>query len=195
MYPNYVYRPQRSKDRKGKKGQRGNEGDSETSISFVLPLCVPAVGNNHGRSSSAPTPLPRQTIQIPSVCMPSCPTSPSMVPMTNRRASHPDHGSSSSSQFDFVASNTAIPQQQYSPSEVFPEVSRLSGFEWMVPSSLRIGQWSLSRNARIPAPSVDTKRHVHGPSPPNGHTCVGQFRIRAIFTGVVDILSHELRAN
>ncbi|KAG8217020.1 hypothetical protein J3R82DRAFT_7336 [Butyriboletus roseoflavus] len=121
MYPNYVYRPQRTKDRKGKKGKRGEEGDSESSISFVLPLCAPAVGKNHGRSSSAPTP-PRQTIQIPSVYLPSCPTSPSMMSMINRRASHPDHGSSSSSQFDFVASNTAMPQQQYSPSEVFPDV-------------------------------------------------------------------------
>ncbi|KAF8414590.1 hypothetical protein L210DRAFT_2902064 [Boletus edulis BED1] len=107
--------------------------------------------------------------------MPSCPTSPSMVPMINRRASHPDHGSSSSSQFDFVASNTAMPQQQYSLSEV--------------------GQRSSSRNSRIPAPSVDTK-HVHGPSPSNRLACVlGQFRIRAIFTGVIDILPHELRAN
>lgn len=129
MYPNYVYRPQRSKDRKGKKGKRGEE-DSETSISFVLPLCAPAVGKNHGRSSSAPTPPPCQTIQVPSVYMPSCPTSPSMVPMINRRTSHPDHGSRSSSQFDFVASDTAMPQQQYPPSEMFPgiHVSRLAGF-------------------------------------------------------------------
>jgi hypothetical protein len=135
MYPNYVYRPQRSKDRKGKKGKRGEEGDSETNISFVLPLCAPAVSKNHNRSSSAPTPPPRQTIQIPSVYMPSCPTSPSMVPMINRRASHPDHGSRLSSQFDFVASNAAMPQQQYSPSEVFSgvNVSRLNGSEWAVP--------------------------------------------------------------
>ena len=134
MYPNYVYRPQRCKDRKGKKGKRGEEGDSETSISFVLPMCAPAVGKNHGRSSSAPTPPPRQTIQIPTVYLPSCPTSPSMVPMINRRASHPDHGSSLSSQFDFVASNTAMPPQQYSPSEVFSgvNVSRLNGSEWTV---------------------------------------------------------------
>ena len=138
MYPNYVYRPQRTKDRKGKKGKRGEEGDSETSISFVLPLCAPAVGKNHGRSSSAPTP-PRQTIQIPSVYMSSCPTSPSMVPMINRRASHPDHGSSSSSQFDFVGSNTAMPQQHYSPSEVFPDVhvSCSNDSEWTIPYRLR----------------------------------------------------------
>ena len=139
MYPNYVYRPQRSKDRKGKKGKRGEEGDSESTISFVLPLCAPATGKNHGRSSSAPTPPPRQTIQIPTVYMPSCPTSPSMVPMINRRASHPDHGSSSSSQFDFVASNTAMPQQQYSPSEMFPgvNVSRLIGCAWAAPHHFR----------------------------------------------------------
>ncbi|KIJ11704.1 hypothetical protein PAXINDRAFT_137714 [Paxillus involutus ATCC 200175] len=123
MYPNYVYRPQRTKDRKGKKGKRGDETDSETNISFMLPLSAPMVTKNHGRSASAPTPPPaRQTIQIPSVYMPSCPTSPSLLPMISRRASHPDHGSNSCSQFDFVASSPAMPQQQYSQPEMFPGV-------------------------------------------------------------------------
>ena len=197
MYPNYVYRPQRSKDRKGKKGKRGEEGDSETTISFVLPLCAPAVGKNHGRSSSAPTPPPRQTIQIPSVYMPSCPTSPSMVPMINRRASHPDHGSSSSSQFDFVASSTAMPQQQYPPLEVFPgvNVSRSLGFEGATSSSSPTGQWTVPRSARKPAPTVDTQRHVDVPShPADGIACLlGQFSIRAIVTGVVHIPCRPLR--
>jgi hypothetical protein len=120
MYPNYVYRPQRTKDRKGKKGKRGDETDSETNISFMLPLSAPALTKSHGRSASAPTPPPaRQMIQVPSVYMPSCPTSPSLLPMISRRSSHPDHGTSSSSQFDFVASNTAMPQQQYSQQEMF----------------------------------------------------------------------------
>ncbi|KAG1893494.1 uncharacterized protein F5891DRAFT_1131249 [Suillus fuscotomentosus] len=112
MYPNYVYRPQRSKDKKGKKSKRGefeHETDCESSISFVLPLSPPTV-MKHGRSASAPTPPPaRQTIQVPTVYMPSCPTSPSLLPMISRRASHPDHGmNSSASQFDF------LPQQQFS---------------------------------------------------------------------------------
>ncbi|KAG1788723.1 uncharacterized protein HD556DRAFT_839359 [Suillus plorans] len=112
MYPNYVYRPQRSKDKKGKKSKRGefeHETDCESSISFVLPLSPPTA-MKHGRSASAPTPPPaRQTIQVPTVYMPSCPTSPSLLPMISRRASHPDHGmNSSASQFDF------LPQQQFS---------------------------------------------------------------------------------
>ncbi|KAG0697239.1 hypothetical protein DFH29DRAFT_1023020 [Suillus ampliporus] len=108
MYPNYVYRPQRSKDKKGKKSKRGefeHETDCESSISFMLPLSPPIV-MKHGRSASAPTPPPgRQTIQVPTVYMPSCPTSPSLLPMISRRASHPDHGmNSSASQFDFLPS-------------------------------------------------------------------------------------------
>lgn len=108
MYPNYVYRPQRSKDKKGKKSKRGefeHETDCESSISFMLPLSPPTV-TKHGRSASAPTPPPaRQTIQVPTVYMPSCPTSPSLLPMISRRSSHPDHAAS---QFDF------LPQQQFS---------------------------------------------------------------------------------
>ncbi|KAL4064700.1 hypothetical protein V8B97DRAFT_1296964 [Scleroderma yunnanense] len=124
MYPNYVYRPQRSKDKRGKKGKRGefeHETDSENTISFVLPFSMPTTAK-HGRSVSAPTPPPaRQTIQIPSVYMPSCPTSPSIVPMISRRSSHPDHGTSSSSQFDFIRANTALPQQhQDCRSDMFP---------------------------------------------------------------------------
>lgn len=60
MYPNYVYRPQRSKDKKGKKGRRGeleHEQDSEHTISFVLPMTMPTT-SKHGRSVSAPTPTP-----------------------------------------------------------------------------------------------------------------------------------------
>ncbi|EGO04065.1 hypothetical protein SERLA73DRAFT_84266 [Serpula lacrymans var. lacrymans S7.3] len=111
MYPNYVYRPQRTKDRKGKaaKGKRGeyeHETDTESNISFMLPLSPPTA-TKHGRSASAPTPpLGRQMIQIPSLYMPSCPTSPSLLPMISRRSSHPDHSLESSTlQFDYAPPN------------------------------------------------------------------------------------------
>lgn len=89
MYPNYVYRPQRSKDRiKNKKTIKGrrleNEHETDTeSLSFVLPM---APLRHHGRSASAPTPPPYQSIQIPNVyhMTPSCPTSPSLLPMISR---------------------------------------------------------------------------------------------------------------
>lgn len=86
MYPNYVYRPQRTKksNAAGKKsgGGRRESVDSEY-MSFVLPM------RQHGRSSSAPSPY--QAIQVPNVYMPapSCPTSPSLLPMisASRRSS------------------------------------------------------------------------------------------------------------
>ncbi|KAH7929922.1 hypothetical protein BV22DRAFT_1116495 [Leucogyrophana mollusca] len=125
MYPNYVYRPQRTKDRKGKtlKGRRGDfehETDTESNISFMLPLSPPTA-TKHGRSASAPTPPPgRQMIQIPAVYMPSCPTSPSLLPMISRRSSHPDHPTHSSmSQFDFLPQNNLMPPPQYAQPESF----------------------------------------------------------------------------
>jgi hypothetical protein len=111
MYPNYVYRPQRSKDKDGRyknkkvKGVRGeyeHETDSE-SLSFVLPFPASPFTRRHGRSASAPTPpLPYQSIQLPNVYMPSCPTSPSLLPMIRRRSSHPNHPHASMAHFDYL---------------------------------------------------------------------------------------------
>ncbi|KAI0078616.1 hypothetical protein K474DRAFT_1641267 [Panus rudis PR-1116 ss-1] len=102
MYPNYVYRPQRTKDKKGKKGKNGKGGDPETDaeggITFVMP--VPSAprslsrgpsynGHSQGRRAvSAPTPPPAyQTIRLPTLSTPFCatsPSSPSMVPTLPR---------------------------------------------------------------------------------------------------------------
>jgi hypothetical protein len=87
MYPNYVYRPQRSKALKGKKGKgrkASTEGEQDTdpeTYSCLLPVSLPSSSssssNRHGRARSAPTPpLTYQTIHIPTVYMPSCPPSP-----------------------------------------------------------------------------------------------------------------------
>lgn len=114
MYPNYVYRPQRARDKDGRskskkpKGRRGewdHETDSE-SVSFVLPM----VPRHHGRSASAPTPPPYQSIQIPNVyhMTPSCPTSPSLLPMISRRSSHPGHEDAMSN-FDYLPSDNLMP--------------------------------------------------------------------------------------
>jgi len=93
MYPNYVYRPQRSKDKpkpkkslKNRRPENEHETDNE-SLSFVVPMAPP---RHHGRSASAPTPPPyHQAIQIPNVyhMTPSCPASPSLLPMISRRPS------------------------------------------------------------------------------------------------------------
>ncbi|OCH94011.1 hypothetical protein OBBRIDRAFT_789719 [Obba rivulosa] len=104
MYPNYVYRPQRTKERaksKKGKGKKADDQDMDDSISFVLPVPSPPRslsrghgghgGTGHGRrAASAPTPPPAyQMIQLPTVFMPSCPTSPSLVPRISRRTPLP----------------------------------------------------------------------------------------------------------
>ncbi|TFK78843.1 hypothetical protein K466DRAFT_506638 [Polyporus arcularius HHB13444] len=103
MYPNYVYRPQRTKDKKNKKGKTRGEHDTDTeSFSFLLPMSsspsrslsrdfVSSHGHGHGRrAASAPTPPPAfQAIQLPTVWMPSCPTSPSLIPRISGRSPAP----------------------------------------------------------------------------------------------------------
>lgn len=93
MYPNYVYRPQRTKPAKGKKGKgrRGDDSEQDTDGSFSCTLPVNLASSSsrqqHGRARSAPTPpLTYQTIHIPTVYMPSRPPSPSLYP---RRTSLP----------------------------------------------------------------------------------------------------------
>lgn len=116
-YPNYVYRPQRAKDRDGrpksnKKGGKSMEVDESklyasegSSLQYVVPL-----PRNHGRSASAPTPPPYQSIQLPNVYMtPSCPSSPSLLPMISRRAAHPGHQENPMSSFDYLPSSTYLP--------------------------------------------------------------------------------------
>jgi hypothetical protein len=104
LYPNYVYRPQRSKDKDGKtksnkKSSLLKKLDESDSLSFVVPVARP-----HGRSASAPTPPPYQSIQIPNVyhMTPSCPTSPSLLPMISRRSAHPGRPEDI---FDYLPSN------------------------------------------------------------------------------------------
>ncbi|KAF9052018.1 hypothetical protein BJ165DRAFT_928769 [Panaeolus papilionaceus] len=59
-----------------------------------------------------PTPPPYQSIQVPNVYQftPSCPTSPSLLPMISRRSAHPGHQEVDIlSNFDYVPSNTYVP--------------------------------------------------------------------------------------
>ncbi|KAM5541677.1 hypothetical protein V8D89_004658 [Ganoderma adspersum] len=105
MYPNYVYRPQRNKDKKAKKAKSRNGGEDTDaeSFSFLMPVSsspssrslsrdyLPAHSHGHGRrAASAPTPPPAfQAIQLPSVWMPSCPTSPTLIPRISGRSPAP----------------------------------------------------------------------------------------------------------
>ncbi|KAG5735554.1 Repressor ROX1 [Termitomyces sp. T112] len=119
LYPNYVYRPQRARDKDGrpkprKSRRRGSDDDADTdsSLSFIVPV-LPPHQRHHGRSASAPTPPPYQSIQVPSVyhMTPSCPTSPTLLPMISRRSSHPDHADDRSHvPFDFYPNDAAYAQ-------------------------------------------------------------------------------------
>ncbi|KAH9923465.1 uncharacterized protein BXZ73DRAFT_50983 [Epithele typhae] len=110
LYPNYVYRPQRTKGRKEKlnkgKLRPAPEGAADTesdSFSFLLPVsgagsparslsrgfALPHAHGHGRRAASAPTPPPYQEIQLPSVWMPSCPASPTQVPRISGRSPAP----------------------------------------------------------------------------------------------------------
>lgn len=119
LYPNYVYRPQRSKDKDGKnkpnkKTSLPRKLDEGESLSFVVPVARP-----HMRSASVPTPPPYQSIQIPNVyhLNPSCPTSPSLLPMISRRSAHPGHPEDVMSNFDFKPSANYAPPSFSTPNQ------------------------------------------------------------------------------
>lgn len=115
LYPGYVYRPQRGKDKDGrpkprkprspnKKSLAAHDSDFEAAeLSFAIP--VHTDHRQHGRSLSDPSPpITHQIVRVPNLYMnqsssPSCPTSPSLLPMLQRRGSYqPD----SMTHFDYV---------------------------------------------------------------------------------------------
>ncbi|KAH8082815.1 hypothetical protein BXZ70DRAFT_586254 [Cristinia sonorae] len=132
LYPNYVYRPQRvpKGKKKGKGKRQDDETDGESGISFVLPVPSPPRslsptrydhGSSHSshshsrRAASAPTPPPQyQTIQLPTVIMPSCPPSPSLIPRISRRTPLPHYhipspnDSDPSTHFEFLPDDTLL---------------------------------------------------------------------------------------
>ncbi|KAK7055683.1 repressor ROX1 [Favolaschia claudopus] len=120
LYPNYVYRPQRTSNKNRVHGSSGPFLSSSPSsqkrkhsappskdIEFVVPAPRSA------RSSSVPTPPPHQAIQIPNVYMPvssvgsfslDSPESPtSLMPMIARRGVGNGHGG-----FDYLPSFAAF---------------------------------------------------------------------------------------
>lgn len=122
LYPNYVYRPQRVKKTKKGKGKRPDgEQEEGDGISFIMPVPSPPRSlsrgplqvSGHGRrAASAPTPPPAfQTIQLPSVFMPSCPPSPTGVPRISRRSSYvpPPTDSDPSTRFEYMPNDAVLP--------------------------------------------------------------------------------------
>ncbi|KAK1218898.1 slightly ste11-like protein [Marasmius sp. AFHP31] len=125
LHPNYVYRPQRVRDKDGKARNKKRSKKSEdqcgeepnSTISFVIP--PPTTSRPHGRSASAPTPPPSfQTIQLPSLftANASCPSSPSLLPMISRRAAHTGNPEDVMRNFDYRPSGTEhlLPPAEFS---------------------------------------------------------------------------------
>lgn len=100
MYPDYQYRPQRKESTKGKVSKRASKVlavDESRGESLLVP---PGFSNRTGaRSTSAPTPPPafirNGTLELPSLWSgrqtplgpsPSCPASPSLLPMISKRS-------------------------------------------------------------------------------------------------------------
>jgi hypothetical protein len=160
MYPDYVYRPQRSKDKDGKtkankKSSLLKKLDESDSLSFVVPVSRP-----HGRSASVPTPPPYQSIQIPNVyhMTPSCPTSPSLLPMISRRSAHPGHPADILANFDYLPSNNYAPPS-FQSSEFLRNIFSTNPGHRNNEQSLTIG---LQDALLLPA------HHIVSPSSPHG---------------------------
>ncbi|KAJ3841246.1 hypothetical protein F5878DRAFT_658664 [Lentinula raphanica] len=114
-HPGYVFRPQRVRDKDGKARNKkrkpkmdkdslaveGSPPKDTQSMSFVV-----APPRQHGRSVSAPTPPPisYQSIQFPNLysSSPSCPSSPSLLPMISRRVTHSGDPEDVMANFDFL---------------------------------------------------------------------------------------------
>lgn len=118
LYPNYVYRPQRVKKSKKGKGRRDGEQETDDGISFIMPVPSPPrslsrePAHSGRRAVSAPTPPAAfQTIQLPTVFMPSCPPSPGGVPRISRRMSYipPPTDNDPSTRFEYIPKDSVLP--------------------------------------------------------------------------------------
>lgn len=147
-YPNYVYRPQRNKDKDGRSknkpssSKRGRSTGDEPTISFVVPLPAP----RGPRRPSAPTPPPYQSITIPQVVHrlqePESP-SDSLVHYISRASTST---SVANNLFDFIPQNAYVPPP-------FPSSAHID-------SSI---QPNFMQNLFQPPPPPQNR--VHGPSP------------------------------
>ncbi|KAF9076898.1 hypothetical protein BDP27DRAFT_1312786 [Rhodocollybia butyracea] len=105
MYPDYVYRPQRHRDQDGKVRNRKytKRKDIHRADTGEITMDGPP-SRSIGRSTSAPTPPPSayQTLHIPNVlASPSCPSSPTLLPMISQRAVYAGRAENIMSDFDY----------------------------------------------------------------------------------------------
>ncbi|TFK18833.1 hypothetical protein FA15DRAFT_709506 [Coprinopsis marcescibilis] len=188
MYPNYVYRPQRQKDKDGRSknkksplsGKRRDDSvDGERSVSFVVPA-----PRHLGRSASAPTPPPYLNIFVPEVLhlTPSAPTSPSLslVPFITR---HSSSSIDTSNNFDFVSKHAYVspPSASEAAQASLPSFLHASDFMqhmFTVPSQMSrkpagpspLQQLIMQQNAlaqQMQAPNHGMSESNSAPIPPN----------------------------
>jgi len=170
MYPNYVYRPQRSKASKGKKskGRKAlTEGEQDTdpeTYSCLLPVSLPSSSssssNRHGRARSAPTPpLTYQTIHIPTVYMPSCPPSPAL---RSQRTPLPKHSldRNAPARMTYIPDDTLMPQP-FSQSPYDPQLENNEMFQGMF--DLPGQNVSLNRNNSLSSLSIPQTDSILSP--------------------------------
>ncbi|KAJ3488304.1 hypothetical protein NLI96_g2939 [Meripilus lineatus] len=174
LYPNYVYRPQRVKDKskgaKKGKGRKDGEGDTEpeTMLSFVVPIPAPRNSSNersHGsnrRAASAPTPPPQyQTVSIPAVYLPSCPSSPALIPRISRRTPLPRYPIPSPEDADPSTHFEYLPNDSFQPTSFQPRPSFDANMTSQPSDSFPIFQFGgqfADRNHGLPLQSLTIPR-------------------------------------
>lgn len=163
MYPNYVYRPQRVKKTKKGKGKRPEGEEGEPGISFIMPVPSPPRSLSRGtnisqgrRACSAPTPPPAfQTIQLPTVFMPSCPPSPTGIPRISRRSSYvpPPTDADPSTRFEYMPQDAILP-----PSFQRPQYHAMQSFDTFQPFQFDNQNPFASRASGVPLQSLTIPR-------------------------------------
>jgi hypothetical protein len=170
MYPNYVYRPQRSKAAKGKKGKGRKaltEGEQDTdpdTYSCILPVSLPSSSscpsNRSGRARFALTPpLTYQTIHIPTVYMPSCPPSPTL---RSQRTPLPKSDRSAPARVTFIPDDHLMPQpfsqshydqQQLENNGIFDGMFELPGQSISISKNNSLSSLSIPQTDSILSPN------------------------------------------
>jgi len=172
MYPNYVYRPQRSKAAKGKKGKgrkASTEGEQDTdpeTYSCLLPVSLPSASsssssNRQGRARSAPTPpLTYQTIHIPTVYMPSCPPSPTL---RSHRTPLPKHSldRNAPARMTYIPDDTLMPPP-FSQSPYDPHLENNEMFQGMF--DLPGQNVPINKNNSLPSLSIPQTESMLSPN-------------------------------
>ncbi|KAI0090107.1 hypothetical protein BDY19DRAFT_905168 [Irpex rosettiformis] len=158
MYPNYVYRPQRVKKGKKGKGRRDGEQETDDGISFIMPVPSPPrslsrePAHSSRRAVSAPTPPAAfQTIQLPTVFMPSCPPSPGGVPRISRRTPYipPPTDNDPSTRFEYIPKDSVLPptfqRPNFDASSFTFQFGNQSSFQGRSANNVQLSQLTIPR--------------------------------------------------